>query len=421
MGIKAMGNNAMDPRSDGPDRRTFLRAGALAGGGLVVGAAGGVAAGRASTPRTARSTAGGRPAVDRVPFYGVHQAGVVGAAPAQLRFLAYDLIATAGAAARTALTELLTQLSAAAAALMAGRWISPQIDAPTGLVPAGLTVTIGVGARAVQLAGRAVPPALAPLPAFAGEALDPLRSGGDLGVQICGEDPFVVASAAQALTVVTAPYARPRWNQSGFIAGPATTIGTTATPRNLMGQLDGTDNPTDARLELAVWVDDESAPWMNGGSYLVCRRIRMLLPSWRALSAGAREQVIGRTLDTGAPLTGGTEHSTPNFMALGASGQPVIAGNAHLRLTHPANNAGAAMLRRGYSYDDGIRPDGSPDAGLFFQCFQTDPHQVFVPIQRKLSQSDALSKFIQHETSAVFAVLPGASAAGQWVGEGLFA
>jgi dye decolorizing peroxidase len=416
-----------------PDRRTFLRAGGLTGGGLIAGGLIGGFVGQRladsdlakADPSRADPTGGTATSTGPVAFYGTRQAGVTGRAPAHLRFVALDLTsfgtgADIASAARTGLGQLLRRLTDAVAQLMAGQWITEQIDAPTGLVPSALTVTVAVGRRAVQAAGAVVPAALAPLPAFAGETLDASRSDGDLGLQICGDDPFVVASAAQALTVIAAPWARCRWTQSGFLPTPAATkAGVSSTPRNLMGQLDGTDNPTGSRLELAVWVDDPSTPWMVDGSYLVCRRIRMLLPDWRALSVTDRSQVIGRAIDTGAPLTGGDEHATPNFGAQTGDGRRVIADNAHLRLTHPANNGGATMLRRGYSYDDGVRPDGSPDAGLFFQCFQTDPWAVFVPIQRALVGSDALGRFIRHETSAVFAVLPGVEQ-GQWLGEKMF-
>jgi len=76
------------------------------------------------------------------------------------------------------------------------------------------------------------------------------------------------------------------------------------------------------------------------------------------------------------------------------------------------------MLRRGYSYDDGLRADGTADSGLFFQAFQADPQAAFVAIQQRLAKDDALSAFIRHESSALFAVLPGVSS-GEWLGHGL--
>ncbi|UQX87588.1 Dyp-type peroxidase [Jatrophihabitans telluris] len=427
------------PPANGPGRRTFLRTSGLVAAAMTGGAVAGTAGvslhrnGSGSAPSAA--AAGYRGSVG---FFGPHQAGIIDQAPAHLRFIAFDLGESTLAEGRTALATLMRRLSQAAAQMTAGRWIPEQGSVASGLLPAGLSVTFGFGPRLVRAAGVAVPPALAPLPSFPTDELVPSRSGGDLAVQVCAEDELLAVSVARALGRIVGPAGRARWTQNGFLPGaaappasppaasPATGTGTgagtgtaTATPRNLMGQLDGTDNPNGARRDLAVWVGADTGPdWMVGGSYLVCRRIRMLLDVWDRTSVPTKEAVIGRRLDSGAPLTGGSEHSTPSFSASGADGRPVIAADAHLRLTHPANNGGATMLRRGYSYDDGLRGDGAPDAGLFFQAFQTDPREVFVPIQRKLAARDALERFIRHESSALFAVPPGAEEGG-WVGQRL--
>ena len=70
--------------------------------------------------------------------------------------------------------------------------------------------------------------------------------------------------------------------------------------------------------------------------------------------------------------------------------KPVIPLDAHIRLASPETNGGERMLRRGYSYTDGIDADtGLLDAGLFFIAFQKDPRKQFVPIQRKLAHQRA--------------------------------
>ena len=74
-----------------------------------------------------------------------------------------------------------------------------------------------------------------------------------------------------------------------------------------------------------------------------------------------------------------------------ANGDLVVPVNAHARITRPDQNGGAAMLRRPFSYHDGIGADGTPDAGLLFVCWQADPLRGFVPVQRKLDRGDALS------------------------------
>jgi deferrochelatase/peroxidase EfeB len=58
------------------------------------------------------------------------------------------------------------------------------------------------------------------------------------------------------------------------------------------------------------------------------------------------------------------------------------------------------------------------EAGLFFICFQRNPQRQFVPIQRRLGSRDALTEYIKHVGSAVFAVPPGARHGG-YVGEAL--
>ena len=84
-------------------------------------------------------------------------------------------------------------------------------------------------------------------------------------------------------------------------------------------------------------------------------------------------------------------------------------------------NGGEFILRRGYSYTDGIDGrTGELDAGLFFICFQRDPRRQFVPIQARLAANDALGEYIRHTGSAVFACPPGTRPDGSW-GDGLIA
>jgi dye decolorizing peroxidase len=157
---------------------------------------------------------------------------------------------------------------------------------------------------------------------------------------------------------------------------------------------------------------------MGGGSYLVVRRIRMLLDEWEALPVAAQEQVIGRRKESGAPLSGGVETTPANFGRRGADGAPLIGADAHIRLATPAFNQGAAMLRRGYSFAD-PRPDGGVDAGLIFLAWQSDPRTGFIPVQQNLVGVDRLNRFIRHETSALFA-MPGGVTKGEFLGQRLF-
>jgi dye decolorizing peroxidase len=193
------------------------------------------------------------------------------------------------------------------------------------------------------------------------------------------------------------------------------------TMRNLMGQVDGTNNPKPSEddFDERVFVPSSSSPaWMANGSYAVVRRIRMLLDDWDKQPQKKQEKIIGRRKSDGAPLSGGSEETDPDLDKRTADGSPAVAADAHVRVTAPATNGGAAMLRRPFSYHDGFRDDGAPDAGLLFIAWQADPLRGFVPVQRKLDRGDALSRYIRHEASGLFAV-PGGPAKGEYVGQRL--
>ena len=157
----------------------------------------------------------------------------------------------------------------------------------------------------------------------------------------------------------------------------------------------------------------------------------MNLPRWDSSSLTDQEATIGRHRESGAPLGGTHEHDPPNLRARRRGGQLVIPANAHIRLAHPDLNGGVEILRRGYSYDDGVTEigplsDAAPhshapsfDAGLAFIAFMRSPHAQFVRLQQRLAAQDHLGEYITHVGSAVFAIPPGVRGAGGYVGETL--
>ncbi|HYZ36593.1 MAG TPA: iron uptake transporter deferrochelatase/peroxidase subunit [Pseudonocardiaceae bacterium] len=367
-----------------------------------------------------------------VPFYGAHQAGITTDIQDRLAFAAFDVTTTR----REDLQKMLKTWTAAAAAMTAGAMVPgdshadeiPPADTgeAVGLPPAHLTVTIGFGPSLFDgrfgLAPHR-PVALAELPPLPGEILDPARSGGDIGIQACANDPQVAFHAVRNLarlgrgTVVT------RWTQLGF-GRTSSTGAEQQTPRNLMGFKDGTRNirsDDSAALDQHVWVGAEAGQeWMRGGSYLVVRRIRMFVETWDRDRLSDQEAVFGRAKYSGAPLTGKTESDTPDFTATTAAGELTIPDNAHIRLAAHENNNGLRILRRGYSFTDGIDTrTGTLDAGLFFISFQKDPVQ-FITLQRKLGRQDALNEYIRHGSSALFACPQGVPDASSYWGHALF-
>ncbi|MDN0199385.1 iron uptake transporter deferrochelatase/peroxidase subunit [Streptomyces sp. S.PNR 29] len=409
--------SATAPLQGGMSRRRLL--GTAGATGLVLGAAGG-AVGYAAAPSEATPLAS--VGADREMFHGKHQPGITTALQARGHLAAFDLAAGAG---RKEAAALLRRWSETARRLMAGEAAAhDDTDVARDAGPSSLTITFGFGHSFFTRTGleKQRPVSLDPLPDFSSDHLDKSRSNGDLWVQIGANDALVAFHALRAIQKDAGSAARIRWQMNGFNRSPGATAHP-MTARNLMGQMDGTRNPkpTDGDFDKRIFVPESGGndpSWMANGSYAVVRRIRMLLDPWEKLSLKEQENVIGRRKSDGAPLSGGTETTEMDLEKTDKAGNLVVPINAHARITRPDQNGGAAMLRRPFSYHDGFDGDGVPDAGLLFICWQADPLRGFVPVQRKLDRGDALSPFIRHEASGLFAV-PGGAAEGEYVGQKL--
>jgi deferrochelatase/peroxidase EfeB len=402
--------------SERSTRRSFLSAAGAAGAGAALGPS------TASAAAATTASTGG--AVD---FYGAHQAGIATPTQQYLQFLSLDL---AGGAQASDLQGVLQQLSHGASLIARGRPVGALETAQLapvdtgealGLKPSQVTITFGLGPRVFARVGLAHlrPAPLVELPTFSGDELQSGISGGDIAVQVCSDDPQVAFHAVHDLIRLASPTAVPRWLQAGF--GRIANSRSQTTPRNLMGFKDGTDNimvEDRSELDRFVWANTPESPaWMRGGSYLVVRKIEMQMTAWDQSSLEQQQDAIGRYKVSGAPIGEKREHRTPDLHAR-RDGHYVIPADAHIRLASPSNNGGERILRRGYSYVEGLA-EGSPGAGLLFLVYQRDPRRQFIPIQRRLSRSDALNAFVQPIASAIFACLPGARTGG-YVGETLF-
>lgn len=422
-------------RTPAEQPRRLSRRGLL---GLVSAGTAGLAAGIGGTLALSSATASSP--VRTVPFFGANQAGITTAAQDRLHFAAFDL---AAGTTRAELIELLQDWTIAASRMTQGLEVGETgaVDGPEtappedtgealGLDAAALTITVGfgptlfvdgTGADRFGLADRR-PPQLQALPRFRGDALVPAASGGDLCIQACADDPQVAVHAIRNLSRIAFGRASIRWSQLGF-GRTSSTSTAQATPRNLFGFKDGTANIKSEEADAVqeqVWVSDSDGPaWLVGGSYLVARKIRMIIETWDRSQLGEQERVIGRSKGSGAPLSGGAEFAEPDFTAAGATGAPLIDKAAHVRLAHPDVNGGARLLRRGYNFVDGNDELGRLNAGLFFLSFQRSPEQ-FITVQRSLAK-DALNEYVKHVGSAVFAVPPGVRDDNDFLGSGLFA
>ncbi|MBB5413590.1 deferrochelatase/peroxidase EfeB [Paraburkholderia sp. HC6.4b] len=427
-----------------PSRRGFLKA-----GGAAVAAGASLGAGLATSPPAlakapAHSAQNADPQFAAEPFYGPHQGGIVTPQQSHTYVAALDLTTDK----RDDVIALLRTWTEAAARLTqggtafalaagddGGDQAAPDSGDVLGLGPNGLTVTFGFGPGLFTKDGKdryglasRRPAALVDLPRFNGDQLIKEKTGGDLFIQACANDAQVAFHAVRQLTRRAYGVAAMRWGQAGFLSGPRA-----QTPRNLMGFKDGTNNPSTAKPELMnqfVWARaTDDAPWMEGGTYTVVRRIRITLEHWDNTELGFQEQVFGRHKYSGAPIGSKHEFDAVDLKAEDKDGNPVIPENSHVRLSNPASNNGAQILRRSYSYNEGTnfyierwppwRQETEYDAGLIFIAHQSDPRTGFIPINDRLAKFDMMNQFTTHVGSAIFVVPPGAKP-GSYVGAGLF-
>lgn len=399
------------------DSARSLRRRQLLTGGLA--AAGGAASGAVLTGLLRDPDPGPNPqrplgeAVEA--FHGAHQAGIATPAQAHAVFIAFDLREdTTG----DRIPALLKLLSDDAARLTAGEPALADTEPELARDPARLTVTVGFGPGLFTAAGveRLRPDGIAALPSFDVDRLEDRWSGGDLLLQICAEDPLTVSHAVRMLVKDTRAFATVRWVQKGFRHAHGSRAAG-ATPRNVMGQLDGTVNPAPDASDFIATVWADSGPeWWRGGTTLVLRRIRVELEEWDAVDRTAKELVIGRRLDDGAPLTGDKETDEPDFKATNDLGLPIIPDNAHVQRARDPE--GARIFRRVYNYDETPDSAGTADTGLVFASYQAHVDQ-FVKIQRRIDEADMLNRWVTPIGSAVFAIPPGC-AKGEWIGRRLF-
>ena len=237
-----------------------------------------------------------------------------------------------------------------------------------------VTITIGF---APHIAGELWPERATgqALPAFANDA-DGALTGGELSVQVCAETATGARSASDA--VLAGIEATPVWRADGYRDAP-TPEGTTRTG---MGFIDGIINPrTDEEQQAGVFT-------AVGDTYAVYRRM-WIAQSFFEGSVADQERAIGRSRDTGAPLSGGSTMDQIDMFAKTPEGRTLIPAGAHARRSHPANIGRPLMLRRSYSLD------ALSGAGLLFAAYMNDP-DTFTATQRRL---DELDELIAHTTT----------------------
>jgi dye decolorizing peroxidase len=408
----------MTPESDNPssERRSLSRRGFLTvGGSALVGAAGGIALGSSiggssiEEPQAADSVDPATP----VDFYGPHQTGIETTPAVLISYVGVDLIDPT----KENLRRLLTLWTDDAARLVSAEPALGDTEPEIARQIAGLTIGIGLSRQLLMKVGLAdaIPEQLVDLPEFSTDALEEPWGQTNLLLQIGADDPLVLSHASRMLVKDGAGLAEVRWVQNGFRATAPAFAGSSST-RNLMGQVDGTANPDPGTPGFAgvVWIDEEDG-WLKGGTILVLRRIRMHLDEWDVLDRSAQELMIGRRVESGAPLGGSSEGDALDLEALDGLGLPVIPMDAHARVAHAATLE-EMIFRRPYHYVL-EQADGTRDAGQIFAAYTSDPRRSFIPMQQRLAENDAFNRWITTIGSAVYAFPRGVAEGETWASE----
>ena len=389
------------------DRREFLKKAGIGGAGLALGLSG-ASAFFANKEQGSKNIADGQ---EEISFYGKHQAGITTPMQKNIYFVVLDLRTTD----KNELIQLFKDWTDYSQKLVNGELVKkdgsnallPPSDTgeTVGLNPYRLTLTFGVSASFLTKLGleKKRPKLFRDLPAFPKEQLREQYTGGDIVIQACADDEQVAFHAVRNLIRKGRNKVTMKWSQSGFAA-----IGDRMeTPRNLFGFKDGTANVTTEKyFDKVVWADSQD--WMKNGSYMAVRRIIMHLETWDRTNLQEQENTFGRYKESGAPFGKKNEFDEVDLSLL-----PV---DSHVRL---AKEVDLPILRRSYSYSDGIDPKtGQFDAGLLFIAFQKDPDR-FVKIQTNLGADDKMNEYVTHIGSGLFACFGGVKEGG-YIGQDLF-
>ena len=389
------------------DRREFLKKAGIGGAGLALGLSG-ASAFFANKEQGSKNIADGQ---EEISFYGKHQAGITTPMQKNIYFVVLDLRTTD----KNELIQLFKDWTDYSQKLVNGELVKkdgsnallPPSDTgeTVGLNPYRLTLTFGVSASFLTKLGleKKRPKLFRDLPAFPKEQLREQYTGGDIVIQACADDEQVAFHAVRNLIRKGRNKVTMKWSQSGFAA-----IGDRMeTPRNLFGFKDGTANVTTEKyFDKVVWADSQD--WMKNGSYMAVRRIIMHLETWDRTNLQEQENTFGRYKESGAPFGKKDEFDEVDLSLL-----PV---DSHVRL---AKEVDLPILRRSYSYSDGIDPKtGQFDAGLLFIAFQKDPDR-FVKIQTNLGADDKMNEYVTHIGSGLFACFGGVKEGG-YIGQDLF-
>ena len=430
-----VGDSEQDAPKKGMTRGQFI-GGAV--GGLVVGALAGAGAAYAIDQRTENDqTPQGKNynVIDLnnagTGFYDLdHPCGVT--EPGDQRYGIFAMFNMVDGATAQDLQVLLATWTATADTLVKGELLGPVrpakgsgVPKDTGdtadLYPASLSVTIGFGESLFdERFGIAEhkPELLKELTRCTGDRFDASTAGSDFGVQVCADDMQVMLHALRALARAAYGKATMDYTLQGFL--PTRQSDEQTTPRDLFGFRDGTTNPvTDDELDKDIWVKESDQEWMVGGTYLVFRDSTVLIEPWDNMRISEQERLIGRRKDTSAPLSDpdGDEQTPCDFDAKDEDGNYLIDPNAHVAITADSR-LGFKVLRRGQNYWNGLRENGTQNAGFVNLIYANDPNHIW-ELRDDMGKYDILNEYYYDIKSGTYAV-PQSPKKGSYIGKEFF-
>jgi deferrochelatase/peroxidase EfeB len=368
--------------------------------------------------------------LEKVPFDGLHQSGIISSRPAQATYVALDSTAPN----RATLFDTLQQINARARQLTQGTEVGvAEIDDPppdSGILgafdaPDSLTVNFAFGHTLFDDRygiSHLKPRQLIEMPGFAHDQIDPTRAGGDILIQIAAGQRDTVAHTYRELARLWAGQLTPRWILDGFTTAPRGPHPWNST-RNLFAFRDGTANPDNGNADLMnelIWVQpDRGEPdWAVDGTYVVVRTIRQHVEFWDRVGMLEQVQMIGRDRVTGAPLGGTHEFENPDYPS-DPDGRRIPL-DAHIRLANPRTpqTARQRLYRRSFNYDRGVDEAGDIDCGLIFTAYNQDPERQFATVQRRL-EAEPMTDYITPVGGGYFFAPRGARGVSDWVGAAL--
>jgi deferrochelatase/peroxidase EfeB len=290
---------------------------------------------------------------------------------------------------------------------------------------AALTITFGIAASGFEALGVAPDERPADLIQIPWDQLGDVpaeRESGDLVLQVCSDDPYVVEHVLRRVEEELGESLSLVWTQAGVQRYTTRRSRTSRREgRALIGFLDGTsnlrprDNPDEARL---VFVDPDRVPeypqlpqpgqqpgypgsgptfpgdlrpppsqepgWCKGGTYMVVRSSSVRIGVWDDQTLGTQEQMIGRFKFSGASLDLADDPSQlnaePAFVANQSDTR--VPFDSHVRKVNPRRpeDAPRRIFRRGFPLLDATL-DGMR-RGLVFICFARTLSTQFEFIER---------------------------------------